>query len=155
MTNQAPVPLLDLRIQNDEVAAEVRRAIDEVCASGAFVLGPQVTDSNVSSQPSAGSSTSSVSATAPTPSCSPCAVPASARATRSSCRPTPSSPRPRPWPWSGADLALVDCTEDFLLDAEALAAKVTERTRAVIGVDLYGQVAPFEAHPCCGRRRRA
>jgi dTDP-4-amino-4,6-dideoxygalactose transaminase len=44
----------------------------------------------------------------------------------------------------GADLALVDCTADFLIDTDALARRVTARTRAVVGVDLYGQVAPFE-----------
>ena len=39
---QPRVPLVDLRIQNDQVAVEVRGAIAEVCDSGAFVLGPQV-----------------------------------------------------------------------------------------------------------------
>jgi dTDP-4-amino-4,6-dideoxygalactose transaminase len=46
---------------------------------------------------------------------------------------------------TGADLVLVDCDDDFLLDPERAAAAVTPRTRAVIGVDLYGQVARFEA----------
>jgi dTDP-4-amino-4,6-dideoxygalactose transaminase len=46
---------------------------------------------------------------------------------------------------AGADVVLVDCTNDTLLiDAELVAERVTPRTRAVIGVDLYGQIAPFD-----------
>lgn len=44
----------------------------------------------------------------------------------------------------GADLVLADCDEDFLIDPVDVGRRVTGRTRAVIGVDLYGQVAPFE-----------
>lgn len=46
---------------------------------------------------------------------------------------------------SGARPVLADCDEDFLLDAEEVAGKVTARTRAVIGVHLYGQAAPIES----------
>lgn len=47
---------------------------------------------------------------------------------------------------AGADVVLVDCTDDTLLiDPELVADRVTPRTRAVVGVDLYGQIAPFEA----------
>lgn len=46
---------------------------------------------------------------------------------------------------AGADVVLVDCTDDTLLiDPELVAERVTDRTRAVIGVDLYGQIASFE-----------
>ena len=47
---------------------------------------------------------------------------------------------------AGANVVLVDCTVDTLLiDPAAVADRITDATRAVIGVDLYGQIAPFEA----------
>ncbi|RKO22594.1 DegT/DnrJ/EryC1/StrS family aminotransferase [Pseudarthrobacter phenanthrenivorans] len=45
---------------------------------------------------------------------------------------------------SGAHPVLADCDEDFLLDPAEAASKITARTRAVIGVHLYGQAAPIE-----------
>jgi len=46
---------------------------------------------------------------------------------------------------SGALPVLADCNEDFLLDPSEVACKVTKRTKAVVGVHLYGQAAPMEA----------
>ena len=37
-----PIPFVDLTLQNREVDEEVRQGIDEVIASSAFILGPQV-----------------------------------------------------------------------------------------------------------------
>jgi dTDP-4-amino-4,6-dideoxygalactose transaminase len=46
---------------------------------------------------------------------------------------------------AGATPVFVDCDpETYLLDVEQVAAKITPRTRAVMPVDLYGQVAPME-----------
>jgi dTDP-4-amino-4,6-dideoxygalactose transaminase len=46
---------------------------------------------------------------------------------------------------AGATVVLADCVEDTLLvDPVSVGERVTERTRAVIGVDLYGQIAPFD-----------
>ena len=46
---------------------------------------------------------------------------------------------------AGASVVLVDVDDEHLLiDPAAVEAAVTDRTRAVIGVDLYGQVAPFD-----------
>jgi dTDP-4-amino-4,6-dideoxygalactose transaminase len=46
---------------------------------------------------------------------------------------------------AGATPVLVDCDSvHYTLDVEQVAAKVTSRTRAVMPVDLYGQVAPME-----------
>lgn len=46
---------------------------------------------------------------------------------------------------AGADVVLVDCSDDTLLiDPARVEAAITGRTRAIIGVDLYGQIAPFE-----------
>ena len=49
---------------------------------------------------------------------------------------------------AGARPVFVDVDDDALLmDPEAVEAAVTARTRAVVPVDLYGQVAPFEQLP--------
>lgn len=46
---------------------------------------------------------------------------------------------------AGATVVLADCGEDYLIEPERVADRLTARTRAVIGVDLYGQVADFDA----------
>ncbi len=46
---------------------------------------------------------------------------------------------------AGATPVLVDCDEYFLIDAERAADAITRRTRAIIGVNLYGQIARIEA----------
>jgi dTDP-4-amino-4,6-dideoxygalactose transaminase len=55
---------------------------------------------------------------------------------------------------AGARPVLVDVDDDaLLLDAARVDEALTERTAAVIAVDLYGQVAPFEQLPdSVGRR---
>jgi dTDP-4-amino-4,6-dideoxygalactose transaminase len=46
---------------------------------------------------------------------------------------------------AGATPVFVDCDpETYLLDVDEVAAKIGPRTRAVMPVDLYGQVAPME-----------
>ena len=50
---------------------------------------------------------------------------------------------------AGASLVLADCDTDYLLDVASVADKVTSRTRAVVGVDLYGQPARFEQLAAC------
>ncbi len=46
---------------------------------------------------------------------------------------------------AGATPVLVDCDRNYLLiDPQKVADRITSRTSAVIGVDLYGQIAPFE-----------
>jgi dTDP-4-amino-4,6-dideoxygalactose transaminase len=141
----APVPLVDLRIQNDEVSADVRDALDEVCASGAFVLGPQVRTfeeeyaafCDVDHVVGVGNGTDALVLALRGAGIGPgdeVIVPANTFVATAEAVAL-----------VGADLALVDCTDDFLIDTDALARRATQRTRAVIGVDLYGQVAPFEA----------
>jgi dTDP-4-amino-4,6-dideoxygalactose transaminase len=145
VSDATPVPLVDLRIQNDQVAAEVRRAVDEVCASGAFVLGPQVRRfeeeyaafSGVDHVVGVGNGTDALVLALRGAGIGPgdeVIVPANTFVATAEAVAL-----------VGADLALVDCTEDHLIDTDALARRVTDRTRAVVGVDLYGQVAPFEA----------
>jgi dTDP-4-amino-4,6-dideoxygalactose transaminase len=47
---------------------------------------------------------------------------------------------------TGAVPVLVDCADDgtYLIDPEAVAAAVTSRTKAIIPVHLFGQIAPIE-----------
>ena len=47
---------------------------------------------------------------------------------------------------AGATPVLVDCADDgtYLIDADAVEAALTPRTRAIIPVHLYGQAAPVE-----------
>jgi dTDP-4-amino-4,6-dideoxygalactose transaminase len=46
---------------------------------------------------------------------------------------------------AGATPVLVDCDADsHLIDTDAVAGALTERTRAVVPVHLYGQIAPME-----------
>ena len=47
---------------------------------------------------------------------------------------------------AGATPVLVDCADDgtYLIDADAVGAAMTSRTRAIIPVHLYGQAAPVE-----------
>ena len=46
---------------------------------------------------------------------------------------------------AGATPVLVDCTDDYLISVDGVAAAVTHRTRMVAAVHLYGQTAPVEA----------
>jgi dTDP-4-amino-4,6-dideoxygalactose transaminase len=46
---------------------------------------------------------------------------------------------------AGATVVLADCDETYLLDPESVVAHVGPRTRAVIPVHLYGQLAPMKA----------
>lgn len=45
---------------------------------------------------------------------------------------------------AGGVPVLVDCDDDYLIDVEQAAAAITPRTRAVVGVHLYGRLAPIE-----------
>lgn len=46
---------------------------------------------------------------------------------------------------TGATLKLVDCDENFLIDASKIPAAITDRTKAIVPVHLYGQLAPMAA----------
>ena len=45
---------------------------------------------------------------------------------------------------AGATLVLVDCDDNYLMDPAALASAITPRTKAIIPVHLYGQMAPMK-----------
>jgi len=52
----------------------------------------------------------------------------------------------------GATPVLVDCGEDALIDVDAVRAAITDRTRAVIPVHLYGQMADMHSVRDLARR---
>ncbi|MDH6238278.1 DegT/DnrJ/EryC1/StrS family aminotransferase [Cryobacterium sp. CG_9.6] len=45
---------------------------------------------------------------------------------------------------TGADIVLVDNDENYLIDVEHVGERLTRKTRAIMGVHLYGQTAPVE-----------
>jgi hypothetical protein len=89
-----------------------------------------------------GARTASASPTAPTRSRSRCARWASARATRSSCRRSRSTRAPRRSRRPARAGLLRRRPRDVLRHAETVEAALTPRTKAVVAVHLFGNVAP-------------
>jgi len=52
----------------------------------------------------------------------------------------------------GAEPVLVECDENYLIDASRLESALTPRTKAVMPVHLYGQIAPMEPISSFARR---
>jgi dTDP-4-amino-4,6-dideoxygalactose transaminase len=138
------VPFVDLKPQNDQVAEAALGAVAEVVASGAFVLGPAVgrfedayaAFSGVEHCVGVGNGTDAIELALRGAGVGPgdeVVVPANTFVATAEAVVR-----------AGAHVVLVDCDDDFLLDVDAVPAVLTGRTRAVVGVDLYGQVAPFE-----------
>ncbi len=148
------IPLVDLSAQHREIAAEVRAGFDAVMQNGAFILGPPVAEfearfaafSGVAHCIGVANGTDALELAlraldigagdevilpANTFIASALAV---ARA--------------------GASPVLVDCDPlHHLIDPDAVAARITSRTRAVMAVDLFGQIAPMEQlEPLCAQQ---
>lgn len=142
--SQMKVPFVDLQLQNDQIADEAGAAIAEVCASGSFVLGPQVQafEEAYARFCGVGHCVGVANGTD--------AIELALRAAEVGHGDEVIVPTNTFYATgeavlrAGAELVLVDCDEDFLIDVDRVAEATTNRTRAVIGVDLYGQVAPFE-----------
>jgi dTDP-4-amino-4,6-dideoxygalactose transaminase len=140
------VPLVDLRQQHAAVAAEVAEGWQQVLAQTAFIGGPQVAEFEKDYAAFAGA-THCVGVANGTDAIElalralgvgygdECILPANTfiATAEAVCR-------------TGATPVLVDCADDgtYLMDCEAVEAAVTERTRALIPVHLYGQAAPVE-----------
>lgn len=139
-----PVPLVDLRPQHDLVAADVRAAVQEVLDGGAFVLGPAVARfedeyaafAGTEHCVGVGNGTDALELAlrgARVGTGDEVLVPANTFVATAEAVLR-----------AGAELVLVDCDDDLLIDVDAVADRVGRRTGAVVGVDLYGQAAPFE-----------
>jgi dTDP-4-amino-4,6-dideoxygalactose transaminase len=139
------IPLVDLGAQHRQVAGEVTAGIAAVMASGAFINGPDVvafeqeysTFSGAAHTIGVGNGTDALELAlrgARVEAGSEVVLPANTFiATAEAVMRT------------GLQVRLVDCDPTYqLIDPEQVAAAVGPRTGAVIGVDLFGQVAPFE-----------
>ncbi|MBW2419508.1 MAG: DegT/DnrJ/EryC1/StrS family aminotransferase [Deltaproteobacteria bacterium] len=148
------VPLVDLSAQHREVAAEVEAGLAEVMANTSFVLGPQVAAfeeefasfSGVGHCVGVANGTDALELVLRALGVGPgdeVILPANTfiasalAVTR-----------------AGAVPVFVDCDPvHHLIDADAVAGHITARSKALMAVDLYGQVAPFEAlEPLCESR---
>ena len=141
-----PVPLVDLAAQHAAVAAEVAEGWQQVLARTAFIDGPQVAafESEYAAFIGArhcvgvanGTDAIEIALRAlGIAAGDECILPANTfiATAEAVCR-------------AGATPVLVDCADDgtYLIDTAAVEAAVTDRTRAIIPVHLYGQAAPVE-----------
>ena len=154
------VPLFDTHTPVAPLIGAIDAKLHEVIAAAASSSVPRSPRSRTSSRPTSARRTRSASRTAPTRSRSRCARSASARATRSSCRRSPSTRRPRRSRRPARRPVFCDVDpETFCVTAETVRAALTPRTKAVIVVHLFGNVAPVArdrgARRAGGRGRRA
>jgi dTDP-4-amino-4,6-dideoxygalactose transaminase len=140
---QNPVPFLDLQAQTDEIQHEVRERWDQVLRTSGFVLGPEVDrfESEFGAYSGArhtvgvGNGTDALEiafAAVGLGQGDEVIVPANTffATAEAVLR-------------CGATLVPADVDDDFLLDPQDVAERVTARTRAVVAVHLYGQMAPM------------
>jgi dTDP-4-amino-4,6-dideoxygalactose transaminase len=142
----SPIPLVDLAVQHAQVADEVAAGWDRVTASGAFILGPDVAAfeeefaefSGAAHCVGVANGTDALELALRARGVGPgdeVILPANTFiATAEAVSRV------------GARPVLVDCDPDHLLVDPTLVAKaLTDRTRAVMAVHLYGQMAPVDA----------
>ncbi len=147
------VPLLDLAAELDPLRPELDAAWRRVLASGQFVLGPEVAAFERDAAAYLGvrhaiglnsgtdALTIGLRALGIRPGDEVITTPFSFFATSETVL------------LVGAVPVFVDLAPDgFLLDPEAVAAAVTERTRAILPVHLYGELAPMDALDPIARR---
>jgi dTDP-4-amino-4,6-dideoxygalactose transaminase len=142
---EAGVPLVDLQAQHREIAEEVAAGFAAVIATTAFILGPAVSEFEASFAQfcgvrhcvGAGNGTDALEMILRAFDIGPgdeVVVPANTFIATALAVVR-----------AGATPVLVDCEEHHLLDPAQVAARLTPRTRALLPVHLYGQVADMEA----------
>ena len=144
MTQNDQIPLVDLSIQTAAISDEVHAGFDRVLAAGSFILGPEVEKfetefaayCGVDYALGVGNGTDALELAFRAAGIG--AGDEIIMPTNTFVATAEAAVR------AGADVVLVDCDEDFLIDPSTLAAAITPRTRAVVGVHLYGQTAPME-----------
>ena len=145
MTNQDPIPLVDLAAQHAAVADEVADGWAAVLADTAFIDGPQVAEfesayaayAGVTHCVGVGNGTDALELALRALDIGAgdeCVLPANTFIATAEAVVR-----------AGATPVLVDCLADTaLIDPDAVAAAVTPRTKAVLPVHLYGQTAAVE-----------
>ncbi len=142
----APIPLVDLAVQHAQVANEVGAGWDRVTASGAFILGPDVAafEQEFAAFSGAAHCVGVANGTD--------ALELALRARGIGAGDEVVLPAntfiatAEAVSRVGAQPVLVDCDPTYLLiDPDRVAERVTGRTRAVMAVHLYGQMAPVHA----------
>jgi dTDP-4-amino-4,6-dideoxygalactose transaminase len=140
-----PIPLVDLAVQHEQVADEVAAGWARVVVDGTFVLGPDVAAfekefarfSGVAHCIAVANGTDALELALRARGVGPgdeVIVPANTFIATAEAVMR-----------AGARPVLVDCDHDYLLaDPVGVADRVSRRTRAVIAVHLYGQMAPME-----------
>lgn len=142
MTPQGHIPFVDLGLQTRLVEGEVRARWDAVLRDTAFVFGPDVArfESEFAQYSGAlhavgvGNGTDALELAMRSAGIGPgdeVILPANTFvATAEGVE------------RAGGTVVLADCDDDYLIDPDRVAECVTPRTRAVVGVHLYGQMAP-------------
>ncbi len=144
MTN-GPIPLVDLGLQHRRIADQVQAGFDRVLAKTAFVLGPEVDAferayaqfSGVRHCLGVGNGTDAIELALRA-----CDVgPGDEVITQANTFVATAEAILR----CGASVVLVDCDDDYLINPAAISAAITPRTKAIVPVHLYGQMAPMTA----------
>jgi dTDP-4-amino-4,6-dideoxygalactose transaminase len=143
-TSACHIPFIDLSLQHAEIEGEVADAFENVISAGAFVLGPDVAEfecefaeyCGVAHCVGVANGTDAIELSLRALGVGPgdeVIIPANTFiATAGGVM------------RAGATPALVDCDPRyFTIDVEQIEARITSRTRAIIPVHLYGQLAPM------------
>jgi dTDP-4-amino-4,6-dideoxygalactose transaminase len=139
------IPFVDLGIQQRDVAEAVRAGFDRVLEAGTFILGPEVEAferefaayCGVDYAVGVGNGTDALELALRGGGLQPgdeVIIPANTFVATAEAVVR-----------AGGFVRLVDCDENFLIDVESVKSALGPRTKAIIGVHLYGQAAPIEA----------
>lgn len=138
------VPLVDLARQQQLINDTIREGFNRVIAESSFILGPQVREfeeawaryCGAQFAVGVGNGTDAIEFALRAAGVGPgdeVIIPANTFAATAGAVMR-----------AGAELVLADCDANFLLAPNNVADKLTPRTKAVIGVHLFGQAAPME-----------
>ena len=143
-TSTCHIPFVDLSLQHAEIAGEVAEGIERVISTGAFVLGPDVAEfehefaeyCGVAQCVGVANGTDAIELSMRALGVGPgdeVIIPANTFAATAGGVMR-----------AGARPALVDCDPRyFTIDVEQIEASITSRTKAIVPVHLYGQLAPM------------
>jgi dTDP-4-amino-4,6-dideoxygalactose transaminase len=144
VTNRTHVPLVDLALQHERVELEVRSGFDRVLKNTSFVLGPEVAEfersfaeyCEVAEVVGVANGTDALEIALEVVGIGrgdEVVVPANTFVATAEAVAR-----------SGATLVLADCDQHFLIDVDEVAARCSDRTKAVVAVHLYGQTAAVD-----------